>query len=227
MAQEFSAGRASGVWLAVGAAALAISLVIHGLPEPDVGDQMLVITADPARWLGVHWLAAAGLSCLAIAGLIVLAAGTRLTATALTVSAWAVLTIGATWTLLTAVAEATVVTDAAIAGNGTIFAAAWAFSEGMANGFAGLALAVAVIAGSEMRAADSATPAWASGIAVCAGIASFLGWALWSWLDFGFGAPIWVGSSTLMCLWLVWFGAGFARFSDEFTSRHEMPSANG
>jgi len=70
---------------------------------------------------------------------------------------------------------------------------------------------VAVIAANEARAEERATPVWAAGAAVFAGIASFTEWALWSWADFGFAAPIWVGSSILMCLWLLWFGIGLVR----------------
>jgi len=45
-----------------------------------------------------------------------------------------------------AVAEATVVTEAAVSGCDETFAAWWRFAEGKANGFAFVALPVAVIA---------------------------------------------------------------------------------
>lgn len=211
MSHTDTATRAAGAWLAIASVLMAVALVFHGPPEHHVGDQMTVIAEESGRWVVVHWMAAAALSFFAVAGLIVLAAGSRLTESVWTVSAWALLPIGALWTMTTAVAEATAVTDAAVSGNDAMFAAWWAFAEGMANGFAALALSVAVIAGNEARTAHKATPKWASGVAVIFGVASFIGWALWSWLDFGFGAPIWVASSTFMCLWPLWFGLGLMR----------------
>lgn len=205
------ATQVAGAWLAVASTLLVIVLIFHGPPEPNVGDQMAVIASGSTRWLAVHWIAAAALSFFAVAGLIVLGAGSRLTEDGWTLSAWAVLPVGALWTLITAVAEATAVTHAAVAGNEASFAAWWTFSEGMGNGFAALALCVATIAGNEMQTVERATPKWAAGVAVFAGLASFTGWALWSWIDLGFGGPIWVASSILMCLWLLWFGTRLMR----------------
>ena len=108
-------------------------------------------------------------------------------------------------------AEATAVTHAAVTDDETSFAAWRTFSEGMANGFAALALCVAMIAGNEIQTVERATPKWAAGVAVIAGLTSFIGWALWSWIDLGFGAPIWLVSSIVMCLWLLWFGAALVR----------------
>lgn len=219
MAHDNTATKVAGSWLAAASVLLAVTLVFHGPPEHHVGDQMAVIAQESNRWLIVHWMAAAALSSFVVAALIVLSAHSRLTDNGWTLSAWGVLPVGALWTLATAVAEATAVTDAAVAGDEAIFGAWWAFSEGMGNGFAVLALAVASIAANEGRALQKATPAWASGIATFAGLAAFTGWALWSWVDLGFGAPIWVASSILMCLWLLWFGVGLVRA--------EAPSAAG
>ena len=176
--------RAAGGWLAVASTLLAITLIFHGPPEHHIGDQMTIIAEDSQRWLIVHWIAAA-LSFFVVAGLVVLAGGSRLTETWWTLSAWAVLSVGALWTITTAVAEATAVSDAAVSGNVAMFKAWWVFSEGMANGFAALALAVAAIAGNEARTTHRVTPVWASGVAIVVGITSFAGWALWSWLDLG------------------------------------------
>lgn len=211
MSHEKNATRAAGVWLAVAAVLLTITFAFHGPPEPRVGDQMTVIAGGANRWLVVHWIAAAALSFFAAAGFMILGGRSRLTESPWTMSAWAVLPIGALWTMTTAVAEATAVTDAAVSGDAAIFAAWWGFSEGMANGFAAFALAVAAIAGNETRAAERAVPAWASGVAVAAGVVSFVAWALWSWADIGAAAPFWVASSILMCLWLLWFGTGLLR----------------
>jgi hypothetical protein len=211
MMHKGEATQAAGAWLAVASVLLATTLVVHGPPEPIVSDQMTIIASSSTRWVAVHWMAAAAVSSFAVAGLIVLGAGSRLTESGWTLSAWAVLPVGALWTLIAAVAEATAVTHAAVTGNETSFAAWWTFSEGMGNGFAALALCVAMIAGNEMQTVERATPKWAAGVAVFAGLASFMGWALWSWIDLGFGAPIWLASSILMCLWLLWFGTGLVR----------------
>ena len=220
MRHSSAATRAAGAWLAIASVLLAIVFVFHGPPEHHVADQMTVIARESARWVAVHWMAAVALSLFAMAGLIILGAGSRLTASGWTISAWALLPVGALWTLVTAVAEATAVTNAAVAGNKEDFAAWWAFSEGFGNGFAGLALCVAVIAANEMRAAEKATPAWASSVAVFAGIASFTGWTLWSWADLGFAAPFWVASSILMCAWLLWFGTGLVRAEGAHATGH-------
>jgi hypothetical protein len=61
-------------------------------------------------------------------------------------------------TMTTAVAEATVVADAAAAGDTGRYEAWWAFSEGKAAGFMFPALAVALIAGREATSARAAMP---------------------------------------------------------------------
>jgi hypothetical protein len=203
--------RASGAWLALAAIILAVALIFHGPIAPDNSVQMLNIADGSLRWAVVHWAAAAALSFFAIASLIALTAGSRLTQEWWTLSAWALLPVGALWTVTTAVAEATVIYDAAIADNRAVYETWWMFAEGNANGFAAMALAFSVIAANEARTADGATPLWASSIAAVAGAASFAGWVLGMWLGLAFGAPIWVIASIVMCLWLVWFGLSLAR----------------
>jgi hypothetical protein len=172
--------------------------------------QMKVIAEGPTRWVVVHWVAAAALSLFTVAGLVVLAAGSRLTQGWWTTTVWAVLLLGALWTLTTAVAEATAVSGAAVSGNKAMFEAWWAFAEGKATGFIFLALAVAVIAGNEARS-SRVTPVWASWIAVVAGVASFAGWVLGRWLEIAPGNLVWVISSLVMCLWTLWLGVAIAR----------------
>jgi hypothetical protein len=120
-------------------------------------------------------------------------------------SAWAVLPVGALMTVSTAISEATVIFDAAVTGNRAVFESWWVFAEGMGNGFAAMALAFTAIAGNETRT-SGVTPRWASGIATVAGAASFAGWVLGSWLGVAIGGLVWVVSSLMMCVWLVWFG---------------------
>jgi hypothetical protein len=203
--------RTAGAWMAIASALFAGVLIGHGPIDPDLSRQMEAIANSSVRWAIVHWAAAAALSLFAVAGLIVLTARSRLTQEWWTLSAWGVVTIGALWTVTTAVAEATVVAGAAAAGDAEQFEAWLAFSEGKANGFMFLALAVAFIAGNEGKSADPATPAWAAWIAVLAGTASFVAWPLGMWFGVRLGNILWVVSSLVMSLWILWFGFSLVR----------------
>lgn len=214
MSHSETGTRAAGAWLAIASALLATAFVFHGPLQETLGEQMTVIAEGSTRWIVVHWAAAASLSLLSVTGLLVLSARSRLTESAWTMSAWAVIVIGALWTMSTAVAEATTMAGAAASGNEAIFRAWWQFAEGKASGFVVLALAVALIAGHEARGAHRTTPAWAAWIAAVAGAGSFVGWALSMWLGIRAGALLWVVSSFVMCLWLLWFGVGLARKPD-------------
>jgi hypothetical protein len=202
--------RAAGTTLVAGGILLAVVFVLHGPLQPTLADQMHAIE-HMERWSPIHWAAAAALSLLAMAGLIALTAGSRLTETVATTIAWAVIPVGAVWTLMTAVAEATAVTQAAASGNQAIFESWWAFAEGLANGFALLALGVVVIAAHEARSADPAVPVWLSWIGAFVAILSIAGWVLGSWIGFQPASLLWVASSLVMCLWLAWFGFAIAR----------------
>lgn len=202
--------KAGGIWLAAGAIILVLALLFHGAPSPDTAMQMDYIANEPARWAAVHWGAALSLSLFAVAGLIVLTAGSSLTRDWRTISAWAVLVLGAIWTMGTAMGEATVVAGAAAVGNRELFESWWAFGEGQANGFAFLALAVATIAAEEIGSGRHTTPPWAAWVGAIAGIGAFIGWVLGSWLGIAPGSLLWLLSSLVMCLWLAWFGIGLA-----------------
>ncbi len=203
--------RVGGSWLAIASALIIVVLVLHGPIAPDLGDQMTRIADRFMVWSVVHWIAAGAFSLYTVAGLVVLTTESRLTEGWWTTTAWAVLTVGALWTLTTAVAEATVVADAASSGDREVFEAWWAFAEGNGHGFAFLALAVAVIAGNDARSAEGATPRWSAQAGVVAGIASFAGWALGMWFGIGLGNLLWVVASILMSVWLVWFGVALSR----------------
>lgn len=206
--------RTAGGWLVAASILMIAVLALHGPISPDMGEQMTRIAAAPGKWRVAHWLAAAGLSLYAVTGLLVLTAGSRLTASGATLSAWAVLSIGALWTLTTAVAEATAVTGAAISRRREMFEAWWAFAEGKATGFAFVALAVAVIAWHESRRADRATPRWSTYVGAVAGLASFAGWALGMWLEVPVGNLLWVVASIVMNVWTLWLGLGLVRGID-------------
>lgn len=207
--------RAGGVWLASASFLMIVALAFHGPISPDLEVQMTRIAQDAIRWAVIHWIAAAGLSLYAVAGLVVLNSRSRLNDGLWTLTAWAVITVGALWTVTTAIAETTVVANAAAAGSRETFEAWWAFAEGNGNGFALLALAVAVIAGNEARASAGATPAWSAWIATVAGISSFAGWALGMWFGIGLGSVLWVVASVVMSMWTLWFGVVLMRFQAE------------
>src|SRR5687768_13333705 len=99
--------RAAGTWLAGAALLLALALIFHGPLHPDLEVQMRHIGQAASRWAAVHWAAAAALSGFAVAAVLVLVSRSRLTSTGTSMSAWAVVLVGALWTLTTAVAEGT------------------------------------------------------------------------------------------------------------------------
>jgi hypothetical protein len=190
---------------------LIAALITHGPLAPDLGEQMKDVANRALAWTVIHWVSAASLSLYAVTGLVVLTAGSRLTGGGWTLTAWAVLTVSALWTMTTAVAEATAVTNAAVSGAKQMFEAWWAFAEGKATGIAFLALAVAVISGNEAQSSERAVPAWSAWIAMVSGFASFAGWALGRWFGVDFGNLLWVASSVLMSVWTLWFGVALMR----------------
>ncbi len=206
-----TAVRVAGTWLAIASSLLIAALVVHGPLAPDLSDQMKKIADGATAWSVIHWVSSASLSLFAVTGLIVLTSGSRLTGGWWTMTAWAVLTVSALWTMTTAVAEATVVTKAAVSGAKEMFEAWWAFAEGKASGIAFLALAVAVISGNEAKSSERVVPAWSAWIAMVLGVASFAGWALGRWLGVDFGNLLWVASSVLMSVWTLWFGLALMR----------------
>lgn len=212
MRVEDRAVRAGGAWLAIASFLMIVALAFHGPIAPDLDDQMARIADARIRWSAVHWVAATALSLYAVAGLIVLTSRSRLIERWWTTTAWAVLAVGALWTVTTAVAETTVVAHAAVSGSRETFQAWWAFAAGNANGFAFLALAVALIAGNEVDASAGATPIWSAWIAVVAGVASFAGWVLGMWFGIGPGNLLWLVASIAMSVWTFWFGVALMRF---------------
>lgn len=213
----------AGTWLAIASLLMVVVFAFHGPIAPDPNEQMDRIAEGAMRWYVVHWIAAVALSLYAVSALVVLNAGSRLTRGWWTLTAWAALPVAALWTVTTAVAEATVVADAARSGATETFKVWWTFSEGNANGFAFFALAIAAIAGNEARSAPWLTPAWSAWLAVLAGLASFAGWVLGMWFDVRAANLLWVIASTVMSLWILWFGIALTRSR---ASMEEVPSAD-
>jgi hypothetical protein len=209
------AARTAGGWLAAASLLMVAVLALHGPIAPDMGEQMTRISHAATRWRVAHWMAAASLSLYAVTGLLVLTSASRLTRSAWTLTAWAVVVVGALWTVTTASAEATVVTQEVISGSRETFEAWWAFAEGKASGFVFVALAVAVIAAHEARSPERATPRWSAHLATALGVASFVGWALGMWLGVRIGSLLWVASSMLMSVWTLSFGVGLMRSRED------------
>jgi hypothetical protein len=211
MQEMHNAARVGGAWLALASFLIIMALVLHGPIEPELSDQMTKIANGAARWSIAHWIAAVALSAYAIAGIVMLTSKSHVIEGGWARSAWAVLAVGSLWTMTTAIAEATVVTNAAVAGNAEVFNAWWMFAEGKANGFSFAALAVAVIARHDARSADAVTPRWAAQTATVAGVAAFFGWALGMWFGIRPGSLLWLASSIVMSMWTLWFGVALAR----------------
>lgn len=211
MSRTNVAVRVAGTWLAIASALLVAALVTHGPLASDLSDQMKRIADGAMVWSIIHWVSAASLSLYAVSGVVMLSSGSRLVAGWWTMTAWAVLTVSALWTMTTAVAEATVVTNAAVSGAKEMFEAWWAFAEGKASGVAFLALAVALISGNEAQSSERAVPRWSARIAMVSGVASFAGWALGRWFGVDFGNLLWVISSVVMSMWTLWFGFALMR----------------
>ena len=207
--------RAAGAWLAVGSVLLVVSLAFHPPPSPDLGEFMAGIAGAPTQWVLAHWAAALALTCFAITGLIMLTTASRLSQKWWTMSAWALLVVGAMWVTTAAVAEATVITEAAVAGDTSTFEAWQLFAEGNAVGVGFLAIATTVIAGNEARSTRSVTPVWASWIGAVAGIVAFVGFVILGvLLGIAVGGLIWLVATIVMSLWTLWFGVALARSDD-------------
>lgn len=196
----------AGLWLGAGASILAVVLILHGPPDPDLAVQMEHIVEGHGRWAIVHWTAAVALFLISGAAFINLATSITVRRSPVLTSAWMVMSLGALITVSTAVSEAAVVSAAANRGDLQAFETWWAFSSGMANGFFALALATALIAYSESRANDTKLPVWASVAGILAGVLSAVGWSLGEHFGIGIGGPIWLISSLFMCIWLTWYG---------------------
>lgn len=203
--------RAGGAWLALGALAFVVGLLLHAPPASDPNAFMATIAADPARWMAAHWVSAVAVFLLSGAGLVVLASDSRLTDGPATASAWAGLVVAGLWIATAATLEATVITRAAVAGDTATFAAWQPFAEAHAAAVVVVGLAAATIAWNEARTADPATPRVASWVGAAAGVLSAAGFVLGTGLGVSFGGPLWLVSTLALSLWTLWFGLGLAR----------------
>lgn len=203
--------RAGGAWLALGALAFFVGILLHPPPPSDPNAFMATIAADPTRWMAAHWVSAVAVFLLSGAGLVVLASRSRLTDRPATASAWAGLVVAGLWIATAAIVEATVITRAAVAGDTATFAAWQPFAEAHAAAVVVVGLAAATIAWNEARAADPATPRVASWVGAAAGVLSATGFVLGVGLGVALGGPLWLVSTLALSLWTFWFGLALAR----------------
>jgi hypothetical protein len=205
-----SAARVAGVWLASASLLLLAALTLHPPPSPDPDQFMSIIADAGTRWRVAHWGAALALSAFVAASLIALATPSHLNSGGWKISAWALLAVSAAWVVTTAVAEATVIADAAMANDRETFLAWERFAEGKAMGFLGVAAALALIAAGEATTLEPATPRWSSWAAVAAALVAFAGWTLGTVLGVDAGGVVWLVSTIVLSLWTLWFGLAVA-----------------
>ncbi len=212
-----------GAMLAIGSLLLVVGFVLHPPPAPNPAEFMATIAENPTRWVAAHGLTAISLSVFVIAGLIMLTSGSRFTQHWWTVSAWAVLIVSALWTTTAAVVEATAITQAAIADDVATFEVWTAFAEVHSAAFLFFVLAAAVIAGHEARSAYQTTPVWASWFGAVAGVGAFGGMILVFVLGIALGGLVWLASTIVMSMWLLWFGVALVRSRDTAEPYPEVP----
>lgn len=203
--------RVGGAWLAIGAIAFIVSLLLHAQPSPDPNEFMANIAAAPTQWMVAHWLAAISASLFVIAGLIILTTTSRLTHNWWTVTAWAVVIVGSLWIVSTALIEATVVTTAAVEGDTATFVEWQLFGQALASAFVAVAPALALVAFNEARNGPETTPVWASWIGAAAGVVAGVAFVLVLGVGIAVAGLIWITSTIVMSLWVLWFGVALAR----------------
>lgn len=200
-----------GGWLAVAALGFVVGLVLHPPPSPNPNEFMATIAGAPTQWMAAHWLSAIAASLFVIAGLLILTADTRLTHTWSTMTAWAVLIMGALWVVTAALVEATVSTAAAVAGDTATFTTWQLFAEAHAAAFVAVAVPLAVIAFNEARIGPETTPVWASWIGAAAGAVAAVAFVLVLGVGIAVAGVVWIAATVVMSLWTLWFGVALAR----------------
>lgn len=209
--------RAGGAWLAMAALAFVVGLLLHSPPSPNPSEFMATIAGAPTQWVAAHWLSAIAASLFVIVGLIILTAESRLTHNWWTLTAWAVLIVGALWIVTAALVEATVSTAAAVEGDTATFETWQLFAEAHAAAFVAVAVPIALIAVNEARNGPETTPVWASWIGAAAGVVAGVAFVLVLGIGIAAAGIIWIASTIVMSLWTLWFGVALAR-SDGLTS---------
>ena len=196
--------RSAGLFLAVSAALFIIGILWHTFVHPSAGatseHSMRLIQRAPNMWLAMHVFLAAVSALFAAAALAVLTARSSLTASFPGVAGWSLLAVLAGLMINPIVVEATVQSDAAVAGDVTIFTMWSALSRGYDLVLGLVPLAFLGITLADLRSAQPATPRWASGLAL-AGAALMLVGVIGA-TGFGMAAlgVLWGGAARLEAL---------------------------
>ena len=209
MMNNGSAHTSVGAWLAAAALLLIAALALHPPPPAGAPAFMDLIADEGATWVVAHWIAAGALAAFVVTGLLALTAPAS--ANKVPRSAWAILSVGALATMVTAVSEATAVSHVAAEGDLATFMAWERFAAGMSMGFVLMGLAFAGIAWQQARAQTPSVPRWSARVAALAGAVSSLAWVLVVAADVGPAGPVWLVSAVLVSLWLAWYGFSLMR----------------
>ncbi|HEV8359064.1 MAG TPA: hypothetical protein VGR28_01270 [Candidatus Thermoplasmatota archaeon] len=202
--------QAAGALLTVGALLLVVGLLAHPA-EGATPDAAMTATAQAApTWRIAHALMTAGALAFAAGSLLVVTAGSRLTATAAGVAGWTVLALASLAFLPVPALEATTATDAAVAGDAATFGAITSVVFGLIQVVPPLFLALAAAAFTEARAATGVARG-AAAVGGALALVGFVGTAGTLW--FGIAALAVVSNQVLglAFLWPILLGATLAR----------------
>lgn len=219
--------RVGGTWLAAGSLLLVVGFLLHPFPSPDPAEFAATVAGEPTRWVAAHGVIAVAMGVFAIAGLVVSTARSRLTGTWWTATAWAALVVAALTVMGAAIVEATAITQASLAGDMATFGTWSAVADVLSATFLVVLFAIAVIATSEARSDDHATPVWASWIGALAAVVAAVGMVAGFVLGFPIGIVVWLGGTVVTSLWTLWFGVVLARSGAGVWTGTEQPESGG
>lgn len=202
--------RAAGIWIAIGALCFVVGLGIHGAQEETTAAQMAAI-ADSGTWTLSHWLIGGGMMALAAGAVTMLASGSKWTDGTMSTMAWGAVALFAIPMALGMALEATVVSEAAVAGSTPQYEMWSTVVVAMINALALVLVGLLVVAWDQFRADDPVTPKWASGIAAVLYLVAFVAFAGSTWFDIAAMMPVAIIGSAIAGLWLLWLGLGMAR----------------
>lgn len=196
--------KAGGMWLAIGALVFTVGLVLHPMEET------MDAVADAATiWRASHWFIAAGSLLLVAGAWCVLAAGSRLSSTWVRMTAWTAFAASLLVFIAVPLIEATVATDAAVAGDTATWDSWNSLATGVVNVMFVFSASVIVLAWIDMKSSNWITPKWASTLGMVGAFGGMLSMAL-PW--FGVTTLGWLFFGVIVAmLWVAWFGVGVMR----------------
>ena len=209
-----------GVGLFVaGANTLLLSAISwHAVVHPSVGATneftMQLIQRQATTWFVLHMYFALTAALFAAAGLAIIGAWTRLTANALGLVGWSILTVINVLLAILAIIEATAQGDAAVAGDLNAFALWFSISRGFEIVFILFSTAFLTTAVDEFRASVPLTPRWASGVAMVGAALVIIAVIGASGLRIVALGPLW-SAAALPLIWFIWLGLRLASASGQ------------